>query len=493
MPYGKDDIVVSYAPKDSAIATAGAEQKQKYLPETPVVSEGIKRRWERVMEPTIASKIATSPAAKKIGSIPEAIVSAPERALRLAAIPAGVGVDVLSGGMSLADAMLGKIPSKVLGPVVTPLARKISEKIPETIKRDPTMQAAGDVAGAFALAKAPKVATETVKASQVPVRAAGEFAVRPKMQSYIEGAKEVSAKRLGETTAEQAKNAVKILSDEGIYNITNPQKLNYNITTKANQLAGAAFKSAYDASNKGLPPVSNAVSQIKEKILKELELGQLGGKEFPIDEIPRAKRVLEQMSREWENKGFNKNLPQEALITYKRNLGVKWNKGSAIQPPPVENIKNSLRKAAYYAADDLITDPTTQALLKRSSDLYKVGEIVGGKGITAQGVLTGTALAGIPPLVGQMVGAIPGAPGSAGTLGILAGLGLGGQALYKSGLPGEAVLRLGSIGKAPKPVPPSLPYATQQRLRELTMNRPDLNEYFYAGQFGRIYPHTRRP
>jgi len=434
--------------------------------------------------PTITSQIATNPEAQKQGTAAEIITGVPERTVRgLGAMAGGVGT---LGGLALSSLNrgLGGIPSRMAesylqSPVSQGLQRAggALARTPEgqglykTFQNPAVAATGGAIGNIAALYGGPKGAGGVLKTGELAQKAtmgAGEALIRPKVKQYIQAGKDVAAEAFGETTKEQVKAASKIIADEGLHNtIGDPEKLMVAATEKANKYTGAAYaqsvkKASYYAEGP-LNLAGNPIETARKSILKQLENGKLHGKTIPAGDMKVYKNQLEKTLADMSERGYDKNLPEHMAISFKRDLGVKWTKGSAIEPLE-ETAKNTVRKAAYYAVDDLIKDQTTRNLMSKASKLYKVSEVVSGQQKTWTPTIAGILGLGGTAEVARVI------PHAAAPAAVIGGLGLG-YGAYKSGMAGRGLLTLGNIGKIKQKIPYQASPGMQEIFRKENLKR----------------------
>jgi hypothetical protein len=212
---------------------------------------------------------------------------------------------------------------------------------------------------------------------QAGMRAAGEQLIKPKVRSIVSAATDVAADRLGATTREQTANAARIISENGLHNsIGDPEILNQKATDLGDKYSSAAFQKAVE--NLEFPTAGNPVAVLKQQLSDQIANQTGPFKNLPMDKIALFQKTLDKMADSWTQTGYDKDMPNTGIISFKRNLGTNWKQGTEINLP-IENATNAIRKAAYFAADNLITDPEVKVLNDKASDLYSVAGMAAGQ------------------------------------------------------------------------------------------------------------------
>jgi hypothetical protein len=199
---------------------------------------------------------------------------------------------------------------------------------------------------------------------------------------------------------------------------------------RAGEYSQAAFKAAAESR---IPAAGNPVIAIKSALEAGLQDGSIKVK---AGEMPMYKRVLNSIVTDMAERGYNKVLPQDGIISFKRDLNPNFETASGILSN--ENAKNKLVKAAYYAADDLITDPTVRALNQKSSELFKLSEALEGQ--KDRGFFKGFAKDVVPQLATKV-----------------------------GGMTGRGLLDIGQTGKIPV-VPEGMSFAEQRYWRSKNLD-----------------------
>lgn len=306
--------------------------------------------------------------------------------------------------------------------------------------------------GAEILAQGAK-ATANPETIQKPLRGVGEVLIRPKVSQYVNAAKKDQLTDVfGSTTKEQVKSVSKIIADEGIFG-KNKEKMVLAANRKADQLSGAAAQLANDNAIKNgkLELVGNPVENVRTKLEAEIKDGRIRGKTIPAGEqatyLTQLNKILGDL------KAYDRPQAEDGIIYFKRDLGPKWVKGPEVAPLD-EKIANTIRKAAYYTADDLIKTPGVRALNERASNLYRVSELVDNQKKPGLSPWIKGAAISIPGIEAwKLLKEIPHAPETAIPIAAVAGI----EALRRSGKVGDLALTLGNLGVKKEVLPSMAP------------------------------------
>ena len=321
-------------------------------------------------------------------------------------------------GKLISPALTG-IPVARIAQVPYAGAKALLEKIPEAVK-----------------AKVPGIIKTPVS----------EQLLRPKVAEYIDKSRNIPIENIpGKTTPEKINFMSKIISEEGLHDyISNPEMLNQQAINKANTYA----KTVRELNLLGTLDRGNPVEVGKKAVQKFID--EHG---FPAGNKKSIENALNTVTKDLED--YNIEIGGNKILEFKQALNVDWRKGPAVSD--FENAKNIVRKEMYHAANDLIKDPTSKALLKRSSNLFKVSNILAGQEKVP--VKTSGVLAGLSPLAAGFIAAqnIAGKgyishlidnPHLAAAAGLAGTVALGGAKAVKSGQVGRTLADLRQLYKA---------------------------------------------
>ena len=315
--------------------------------------------------------------------------------------------------------MLSGIPAARIAQAPYAGAKALLEKIPEAVK-----------------AKVPGIIKTPVS----------EQLLRPKVAEYFDKARNIPVENIpGKTTPEKINFMSKVISEEGLHDyIGNPEMLNQQAINKANTYA----KTVRELNLLGTLDRGNPVEAGKKAVQKFID--EHG---FPAGNRKAVENALSIVERDL--KDYNKEMGGNQILDFKQALNVDWRKGPAVSD--FENAKNIVRKEMYHAANDLIKDPTSKDLLKRSSNLFKVSNILAGQEKVP--VKTGGVIAGLTPLMAGVAAAqniagkgylehIVHNPHIAAALGLAGTAALVGAKAVKSGQVGRTLADIGQLYKA---------------------------------------------
>jgi hypothetical protein len=304
-----------------------------------------------------------------------------------------------------------------------------------------------------------------------PAKALGTQALRPKIAEYLTKADEVAQKNIpGAMISDKSNHIAKILTEEDLYgHIGNPEKLAVEARKKADRYADEAWKTAFKSNEIVPSPTAAGVANVEKWI---------EGSNVPGGNTKLVRNALKIVSEDMEARGYNKPMTAEHALEFKKALHVDWKAGPGIKD--YETAKNQVRKLMYYGADNLVTNPATREALSKSSNLYKIADVVSGQVKEPWTIKT----AGKAALTLPLLSTVPDVAKSLGPVLPIAGGVVGGlSTLYqgiKSGQAGRGMLNLAELGqplKAPEkilgrsynPPPAGVPRELKEKVRALSL------------------------